>query len=92
MVGKSAIFQHFLLAVVNLIFSTVHGMSCKKGGFIYIRHNNLRDLTANMISEVCKETKIEPKLSPLSGEELQSRTSNNSNKGRVDIKTRFFWE
>ena len=45
-------------------------MSYKKGDFIYISRNNLRDLTANM-SEVCKDTEIEPKLTPLSGEELQ---------------------
>ena len=41
-------------------------MNYKKGGFISIRHD-LRDLTA-MMSEACKVTKIEPKLTPLSGE------------------------
>ena len=45
-------------------------MSCKKGGFIYIRYNDLRDLTANMMSETCKDTEIEPKLTLLSAEEL----------------------
>ena len=53
----------------------------------YIRHNDLRDLAANMMSEVCKDTEIEPKLTPLSGEELQGRTSNNSNEAKVDIRT-----
>ena len=67
-------------------------MCCKKGGFIYIRHNDLRDLTATMMSDVCKDTKIEPKLTPLSVEELQGRTSNNSNKVKLDIRTRGFWE
>ena len=43
-----------------------------------LRHNDLRDLAANMMSEECKDTEIEPKLTPLSGEELQGRTSNNS--------------
>ena len=51
-----------------------HSMSCKKGGIIYIRHNDLRDLAANMMSEVCKDTENEPKLTPLSGGELQGRT------------------
>ena len=45
-------------------------MSCKKGGFIYIGHNDLGNLTANMMSEVCKDTEIEPKLTPVCGEEL----------------------
>ena len=44
------------------------------------------------MSEVGKDTEIEPKLTPLSGEELQGRTSNNSNEARVDIRTRYFWE
>ena len=67
-------------------------MSCNKGGFIYIRYNDLRDLTANMMSEVCKYTEIEPKLTPLSGEELHGRTSKNSKEVRVDIRTQGFWE
>ena len=29
-----------------------HAMSCKKGGFITIRHNDLCDLTANLLTEV----------------------------------------
>ena len=41
---------------------------------------------------MCKDTEIEPKLTPLSGKELQGRTSNNSNEATVDIKTRGFWE
>ena len=37
--------------------------------------------------EVCTDTEIEPKLTQLSGVELQGRTPNNSNKGRVNIRT-----
>ena len=44
------------------------------------------------MSEVCKDTEIEPKLTPLFGEKLQGRTSNNSNKAMADIRTRGFWE
>ena len=45
-----------------------------------------------MMSDVSKDTKIEPKLRRLSGEELQGRTSSNSNEARVDIRTRSLWE
>ena len=38
---------------------------------MYIRYNHLRDLIANMTSKSCKDTEIKPKLTPLSGEELQ---------------------
>ena len=70
-------------------FDIQHSMSYKKGVFICIRHNDLRDQTANMMSEVSKDRETEPKLTPLCGE-LQDRTSNNSNKERVDIGTRGF--
>ena len=60
-------------------------MSCKKGGFVTIRHNDLRDLTAKVLSEVCNDTEIEPKLVPLSGEDLSNRTASRSNKARLDV-------
>ena len=55
-----------------------------------IRRNDLCDLTARVVSEVCKDTKIEPKLLPLSGEELHGRTTNRSNEARLDIRARGF--
>ena len=58
-------------------FDIQQSMSYKKGGFIYIQHNDLRDLTANIMSEVYKDTETEPKKTPLSREELQGRTLNN---------------
>ena len=67
-------------------------MSCKKGGFVTIRHNDLRDLTAKILSEVCSETEIEPTLVPLSGEDLSNRTANRSNEARLDVRARGFWE
>ena len=72
-------------------FDIQHSMSYKKGDFICIRYNDLRDQTANM-SEVWKDTETEPKLTLSPGEELQDRMSNNSIMERVDIKTRGFWE
>ena len=66
-------------------------MSCKKGGFITIRHNDLCDLTANLLAEVCKDFDIEPQLLPVTGETFDSRTANTSNEARVDIKSRGFW-
>ena len=59
---------------------------------MYIRHNHLRDLAANMMSKVCKDNEIKPKLTPLSAEELQGRTSNNSSEARVDIRVQGFWK
>ena len=73
-------------------FNVQHFMSCKKGGFISIRHINLRDLTANMLSEVCKDVEIEPKLTPSTDEVSGSRTANTTNEARLDIRARGVWE
>ena len=61
-------------------------MSCKKGGFISIRYNDLRNLMTNTMLEVWKDTEVEPKLTTLYEEELHGRTLNNSNEARVDIR------
>ena len=44
------------------------------------------------MSEVCKGTKSEPKLTLLSGEKLQGRTSKISTEARLGIRTQNFWE
>ena len=36
-------------------FDVPHAFSCKKGGFVVNRHNELRDLTANLLDEVCND-------------------------------------
>ena len=68
-----------------------HATSCNKGGFIAIRHNDLRDLTASLLTEVCKDVDIEPQLLPIMGETFSNRTANTSDEARVDIKLRGFW-
>ena len=48
-------------------------MICKRGEFVIQRHNELRDLEAEMPSMVCKDrVKVEPVLRAITGEELPS--------------------
>ena len=51
-----------------------------------LRHNNLRDLTADLVSEVCPNVCTEPELQPLSGEVLHRRSANCQDGARVDIR------
>ena len=37
-------------------FSIEHALSCPRGGFPSIRHNEIRDLTANLLTEVCNDS------------------------------------
>ena len=72
-------------------FDLQHALSCKKGGFVTQRHNSIRDTTARLLTEVCKDVRVEPLLHPLTGETLQERTANTSEEARLDISARGFW-
>ena len=68
-----------------------HTMTCKRGGFICIRHDEVRDLTASLLREICHDVTTEPTLLPLQGEYVRYRTANTTNEARVDISARGFW-
>ena len=61
-------------------------MSCHKGGLPTLRHNEVRDITAEMIKEVCTNVEIEPRLQPLDGETLPLRTANCEGEARLDLR------
>ncbi|KAG0712452.1 hypothetical protein GWK47_018432 [Chionoecetes opilio] len=67
-----------------------HTMTCKRGGFVCIRHEEVRDVTGSMLREVCRDVSTEPTLLPLDGEQLQYRTANTANEARVDVSARGF--
>jgi len=72
-------------------FTADHAMICRHGGLTFIRHNELRDITAQLLSKVCSDVSIEPPLQPLSGERLIPRTANQQDDARADIHARGFW-
>ena len=51
-------------------YSVNHCLTCKRGGYVIIRHNAVRDTLAEVLGEVCKDVKIEPQLLPVTGEVL----------------------
>lgn len=66
-------------------------MICKRGGFIIQRHNELRELKADLLDLVCNDVETEPALQEITGETLNSGT-NLACDTRRDIRTRGFWE
>ena len=72
-------------------FNVSHALSCKKGGFVTQRHNELRDMTADLLSEVCHDVQIEPILNELTGETLSYRSANISPEARLDVSARSVW-
>ena len=51
-------------------FSVVHALCCSKSGFPTHRHNEIRDFTASVLTEVCHDVCTEPPLQELAGEPL----------------------
>ena len=65
-----------------------HTLICAKGGFVSMRHNALRDLNAELQSEVCKDVTIEPSLIPLDNEEISGTSAN---RAAPDVSSRGLW-
>ena len=72
-------------------FTPEHAMVCPKGGFISFRHDEVRDITYEMLKEVCRCVTKEPTLQTLSGETFRYRTANTQDNARLDLMVRGFW-
>ena len=72
-------------------FTIDHALSCPRGAFPTIRHNEIRNLTGTLLTQVCHDVSLEPPLQPLSGEVMNNATSNRQDEARVDVAARDFW-
>ena len=72
-------------------FNLSHALSCKKGGMVTLRHNELRDITATLLKEICHDVRTEPPLVEVNGEVLNERTANTRPEARLDISALGFW-
>jgi hypothetical protein len=73
------------------LFIIDHVMICKLGSFIIQRHNELRDLEADLLNIVCNNVEVEPALQEVHGEALNSG-SNKAQDARLDVHAQGFWE
>ena len=79
------------VCVCGCDFNADHAMICQRGGLIIQRHNEIRDLEAELLDMVCHDVAVEPTLQPLTGEEL-NRGANTAPDARLDVHCRGFWE
>ena len=57
-------------------FTIEHALSCSRGGLPTIRHNEIRNITDDLMGEVCHCVGIEPGLQPVTQEQFEHRTAN----------------
>lgn len=79
------------VCVCGKSFSVEHALSCPRGGLPSVRHNELRDITAQCFTEVCHGVGIEPGLQPLTQETLIHSTANSEDGARLDVVADGFW-
>ena len=72
-------------------FSVEHSLTCLYGGLVTQRHNDIRDLSAALLQDVCPNVVREPNLQPLKGESLRYRTASTEDEARLDIAAEGFW-
>eukprot|EP00731_Ephydatia_muelleri_P026168 Em0018g268a len=67
-----------------------HGFALHKG-YPTLRHNEIRNLTANLLSEVCHNVTIEPTLQPVTRETFKLASTITDIGARSDIAADGFW-
>ena len=73
------------------LLSTDHAMICHKGGYPSVQHNEIWDVSYNLLAEVCYNTCVELVLQPLTGESFQFRSANTQDEARCNICAHGFW-
>ena len=61
-------------------------MVCPFGGFPTIRHNEVRDLTASLLTEVSHNVQTEPSLQAITTETFSLASANTADDAHLDIK------
>ena len=79
------------MCICGDLFTVDHAMVCRHGGLIIQRHNEIRDLEAEMLRMVCTDVETEPVLQEITGEEL-NRGANKAPDARLDVHTHGFWD
>ena len=79
------------ICVCGSMFTVDYAMICQHGGLVIQRHNEIRDLPAELLDMVCYDVQVEPALQPSTGQEL-ARGTNQAPNARLDVHCRGFWE
>ena len=56
-----------------------------------LRHNAIRDIFGQLLTEMCPNMGIEPMLQPLSGETYHHRSTSTKDGARLDIRAQNIW-
>ena len=69
-------------------FGIHHALNCKRGGFVTIRHNNIRNFEANLLRNIHNDVETEP---PLQAVNVELITGLKATESKPDIRARGVW-
>ena len=72
-------------------FSVKHALSNQKKGFPSLCQNEICDLTASLLTEVCNDVSVKPDLQIITGEVFSGWSAHTSDGARLDMTANGFW-
>ena len=69
-------------------FNVTHALHCKKGVFVIMRHNNIRDFEANLLRIVQNDVEVEPQLQQVDNKQFNGLKEDNAS---PDIRAKGVW-
>ena len=66
-------------------------LSCARGGYVIMRHNEIQDVTATLLCEVTLYVEVEPTLQPVTGERMNRQSAKVDDNYQLHMKCRGFW-
>lgn len=73
------------------VYNVSHALSCRLGGFPIHRHNETRDLLADVMTEACNSVAVEPILTPVEERTFEHPSTTTDPNARVDIVAGGVW-
>ena len=74
--------------ICDQTFGVNHALNCKRGSFVIIRHNNIRDFEANLLRKIHNDIETEPPLQAVNDELITGLIGVES---KPDIRARGVW-
>ena len=72
-------------------FNLTHALDCHRGGFVNVRHDNIRNLECKLLKTVVKDVECEPTLQPVINKQGYKASANLEDGARLNFRARGFW-
>ena len=72
-------------------YNVTHALDCHKGGFVNARHDQIRDVEAQLLKIVVHDVETESQLQPVVNKQGYCKSAILKDGARLDVRARGFW-